>query len=84
MQDICPSPNKNANVFIRTLHDACVILGGEHKLAEYLGVQVAMVEQWLKGVGKPPDGIFLRCADLIHQESLRPVRRDPGSSFQDG
>jgi len=42
------------------------MLGGEHKLAKYLGVPVKIVEQWLNGLGRPPDTVFLRCADLIH------------------
>jgi hypothetical protein len=35
------------------------------KLAAYLGVDVATVEGWLQGFGHPPDGVFLRCADLL-------------------
>ena len=65
MQDICPSTSRNAHIYIRTLHDACVILGGEHELAAYLGVPVAQVEGWLNGRGSPPDDVFLRCLDLI-------------------
>ena len=38
MQDICPSTSQNANIHIKTLHTACLVLGGEHKLAAYLGV----------------------------------------------
>jgi hypothetical protein len=52
---------------VRLLHDACIALGGEHKLAQYLGVDVATIEAWLQGLGQPPDDIFLRCADLLHQ-----------------
>ena len=66
MQDICPSTAKNTHIYVRSLHDACVLLGGEHKLAEYLGVDVSTIEQWLSGEGRPPDSVFLRCVDLIH------------------
>jgi hypothetical protein len=48
------------------LHDACVRLGGEHKLAEFLGVDVGTVEAWLDGLSWPPDEVFLRCADLLY------------------
>jgi hypothetical protein len=67
MKDICPAKDKNVNVFVRVLHDACRILGGEHKLAEYLGVSVVLVEFWLDGRGQPPDSVFLRCSDLLHE-----------------
>ena len=69
VQDTCPSTAKNTHIYIRLLHDACVALGGEHKLAEYLGVDVDAVEDWLQGRGHPPDEVFLRCHDLLH--SLR-------------
>jgi hypothetical protein len=70
MNDICPSTSQNSHIYIRTLHDACLILGGEHKLAAYLGVPVARVEGWLNGRGTPPDSIFLRCLDLIEAKRL--------------
>ncbi len=69
MQDICPSQHKNDHIYLRCLHEACVQLGGEHKLAEYLGVDVRMVEQWLNGLSQPPDAVFLRCLDLISKRS---------------
>lgn len=65
MQDICPSTSKNSHIYIRTLHDACRVLGGEHKLAACLGVSVEQVEGWLNGRGHPPDDVFLRCIDLL-------------------
>lgn len=66
MQDICPAANRNENVFIRVLHEACVSLGGERQLAEYLGVKVRLVKLWLLGHGQPPDSVFLRCCDLLY------------------
>lgn len=71
MQDICPSKSKNSHIYVRTLHDACVILGGEHKLAAWLGVPVALVEDWLNGRGHPPDAVFLRCVDLVEANPRR-------------
>ena len=65
VQDICPSTAKNSHIYVRTLHDACKAVGGEHKLAAYLGVDVSLVESWLNGQGQPPDAIFLRCIDLL-------------------
>ena len=65
VQDICPSTAKNEHIYLRTLHDACKALGGEHKLAEYLGVNVSTISAWLNGNGRPPDSVFLRCVDLL-------------------
>lgn len=73
MEDICPAANRNANVYVRVLHEACVTLGGEHQLANYLGVNVRLVESWLEGRSVPPDSVFLRCYDLI--ESRRAFER---------
>jgi hypothetical protein len=63
--DLCPSAAKNDNIHVRTLHEACLILGGEQKLAEYLGVTAAAVDGWLRGISRPPDRVFLRCVDVI-------------------
>ena len=65
MNDICPSTSKNSHIYVKTLHEACLILGGEHKLAAYLKVSVEDVEDWLNGGGPPPDAVFLRCVDLV-------------------
>ena len=70
MNDICPSTSQNSHIYIRTLHDACLVLGGEHKLAAYLGVPVERVEGWLNGRGTPPDSVLLRCLDLIEARRL--------------
>jgi hypothetical protein len=77
MQDICPSTARNAHIYIRTLHDACKAVGGEHKLAQYLDVHVKAIENWLNGIGRPPDVIFLRCLDLLDE-------RRPGSGRGSG
>ncbi len=65
VRDICPSAAKNEHIYVRALHDACKALGGEHKLAEYLGVAVSLIEDWLNGKGRPSDSVFLRCVDLL-------------------
>jgi len=64
-KDTCPEDGKNASIKVRVLHDACVKLGGEAHLAEYLDVTVSLVDSWLKGRAMPPDEIFLRCLDLL-------------------
>jgi hypothetical protein len=65
MEDVCPSTAQDSHIYVKTLHQACLTLGGEHKLAEYLGVPVELVEGWLNGRGAPPDAVFLRCVDLV-------------------
>ena len=68
MHDICPSSSQNSHIYVKTLHTACVLLGGEHKLAAFLGVSVERVEAWLNGRATPPDAVFLRCVDLLQSE----------------
>ena len=70
MQDICPSTSKNTHIYFRTLHDACLFLGGEHKLAAWLGVSVELGDAWLTGRRRPPDSVFLRCLDLVESSRL--------------
>ena len=67
MQDICPSTHKNAHIYLRCLHEACKILGGERHLAKYLNVTPERIEDWLNGRGYPPDEVFLRCTDLLRE-----------------
>jgi hypothetical protein len=69
MQDICPSSHKNAHIYVRCLHDACKLLGGEHKLAAWLGVPVRLVDAWLNGREAVPDAVFLRCTDLLEERA---------------
>lgn len=71
MNDICPSVSKNTHIYIKTLHQACLLLGGEHKLAKYLGVSAGEVEAWLNGRGQPTDEVFLRCVDLVQGRRTR-------------
>ena len=72
MHDICPSVAKDNHIFIRVLHDACKALGGEHKLALHLRVEVELVERWLQGKSIPPDSIFLACLDIVQQGAPGP------------
>lgn len=63
----CPTDGRNANISARVLHEACLRLGGEVQLSEYLDVPLTLVHAWLKGRKTPPDGVFLRCLDLIEK-----------------
>ena len=53
------------DIYVRILRDACLIVGGEHKLAQRFGIDVQQISSWLNCVGRPPDEVFLRCLDLI-------------------
>ena len=66
-KDSCPEDGKNATIKARVLHDACVKLGGEAKLADFLEVPVGVVDAWLKGRSAPPDDVFLKCLDLLEK-----------------
>ena len=71
MQDICPSAAKNDHIYLRVLHEACKTLGGEHQLAQHLGVTVDEIERWLRGEAMPPDPVFLACLDVLQGKPRR-------------
>jgi hypothetical protein len=59
MQDTCPDTHRNVHIFVRMLHDACLKLGGD-----------SAVEDWLNGRGRPSDAIFLLCLDLVERPAV--------------
>jgi hypothetical protein len=61
------SHNKMAqdSVYISTLRQAGVILGGEKPLARHLRVPLADLQRWLLGTEEPPRQIFLRAVDVV-------------------
>jgi transcriptional regulator with XRE-family HTH domain len=62
----CPlAPPEQASVFARTLHRACLILGGIEPLAKHLEVSDRELSQWLRGEDKPPEPIFLRAVEVV-------------------
>jgi hypothetical protein len=67
-QDVCPSAAKDANLYIKVLHEACLKVGGEHRLARILGVGVESIEHWLAGDGIPSESVFLKCVDIVEGE----------------
>jgi DNA-binding transcriptional regulator YdaS (Cro superfamily) len=52
----------------RALRKAAGLLGGQKKLAQRLGVNVAEIEIWTDGKRATPREIFLRVVDLIIDE----------------
>jgi hypothetical protein len=62
----CPlAPPEHASVHARTLHRACLVLGGVQHLADHLKVSVADVSLWLKGEQRPPESTFLAAVEIV-------------------
>jgi hypothetical protein len=62
----CPlAPAANASVYARTMHRACLVLGGVDRLADHLGVPSLLLQLWLRGEDKPADAAFLACVEIV-------------------
>jgi hypothetical protein len=62
----CPlAPTEHASVFARTLHRACLVLGGIEQLAKHLDVSDRDLRQWLRGELMPPEPIFLAAVEVV-------------------
>jgi hypothetical protein len=62
----CPlAPPEHASVYARTLHRACLVLGGIEPLAKHLEVSDGELRRWLRGEEQPPERIFLAAVEVI-------------------
>jgi hypothetical protein len=63
----CPlAPPEHASVHSRTLHRACLILGGIAQLAQYLDVPESDLRRWMTGdSGLPPEAVFLGAVEVL-------------------
>jgi hypothetical protein len=62
----CPSPAPSRETtYARTLHRACLILGGVDGLAKHLGVSEAALRKWLEAREEPPQMVFLAAIEII-------------------
>ena len=62
----CPAaPAADATVYARTLHRACLVLGGVEPLAAHLQVPVFEVLAWVRGEAEPPEPVFIACVEVI-------------------
>jgi DNA-binding transcriptional regulator YdaS (Cro superfamily) len=61
----------------RTLAYAATLVGGEDELARRLGVTRAELDQWLSAGVRPPLGIFLKAADIVHDAALGQLQERP-------
>ncbi len=69
----CPlAPPGHASVQARTLHRACLVVGGADALAKRLEVSAADVERWLLGEEPVPERAFLHAVEivLLHASSV--------------
>jgi len=62
----CPlAPPEDASVYSRTLHRACLILGGVEQLAQRLEASLPELQRWLRGEQQPPERAFLEAVEII-------------------
>jgi hypothetical protein len=62
----CPlAPPEHASVYARTLHRACLVLGGIEPLAKHLEASDADLRRWLRGEAQPPERIFLAAVEIV-------------------
>ena len=72
----CPQPPPaRESTYARTLHRACLILGGTEQLARHLGVSEPALRNWLEGREDPPQMVFLAAIEivLLHLEQAGPT-----------
>ena len=62
----CPLARPSrTTTYARTLHRACVLLGGLEHLAAHLKASEYAVRDWLEGREEPPEEIFLAAVEII-------------------
>lgn len=62
----CPSaPPSRETTYVRTLHRACLILGGLSQLANHLKVSEYSLEVWLQGREEPPQNVFYAVVEIL-------------------
>lgn len=62
----CPiAPEARKSTYARTLHRACLIVGGVEHLAEHLGVPEHRLVSWLQGAEDPPYEVFIAAFEVI-------------------
>ena len=62
----CPlAPARDASIQARTLHRACLIIGGIDPLARHLGVAATDLRRWLAGDDTAPERIFHGCVEIV-------------------
>jgi hypothetical protein len=62
----CPlAPPEDSSVYARTLHRACLVVGGVQQLARHLDVPDETLRRWITGEIEPPEPVFLACVEIV-------------------
>ena len=62
----CPlAPPEGSSVYSRTLHRACLVVGGIQQLARHLEVAEASLRRWITGEIEPPEAVFFACVEIV-------------------
>jgi hypothetical protein len=62
----CPlAPPAQASVHARTLHRACLVIGGIDKLAAQLNASIEDMRKWMCGEEPPPQPVFLGAVEIV-------------------
>jgi hypothetical protein len=62
----CPlAPPAHATVFARTLHRACLVLGGVQALAQQLEAPEQQIREWLTGAAEIPQPVFIAAVEIV-------------------
>jgi len=62
----CPlAPPANSSVYSRTLHRACLVVGGVQQLAKHLEVSENSLRRWITGELEPPEPVFTACVEIV-------------------
>jgi hypothetical protein len=62
----CPlAPPEHASVYARTLHRACLVIGGIQPLAKRLEASEIDLQRWLRGEEQPPERVFLTSVEIV-------------------
>ena len=68
----------SSSVYSRTFQKAAQLAGGNKKLARYLRVPLADLENWIAGKGVPPTASFLKAVDYVLDETSSPPAAEAG------
>jgi len=63
----------------RILHQCEYLQGGRERLAAFLGVSAAELDEWLAARGGPPRSVFERAMELILAEHDRRAAQEAAS-----